>query len=106
MFDQAIWNLFNQLGLTANYLRDNSRGMAALEQHIKYHKEVLPGDCVYIESGVVEVRKDKLLLMRQYMHRLDTKELLAETETLGIHMDTQARKAATLPEFVLQKLST
>ena len=40
MFDQAIWNLFSFLGLSADYLRKNNRGMVALEQNIKYHKEL------------------------------------------------------------------
>jgi len=49
-FDEATWNFFALLGLTPSYLRDNNRGMVALEQNIKYLKEVLAGDNLYVES--------------------------------------------------------
>ena len=43
-FDEATWSYFASLGLTPAKLRDNARGMAALEQNLTYKREVLPGD--------------------------------------------------------------
>ena len=39
-FDEATWQFFNALGLTPQYLRTAQRGMAAVEQHISYMREV------------------------------------------------------------------
>src|SRR6185369_1894662 len=65
-FDQATWTLFAMLGLTASFLRENNRGMAALEQHIQYKKELLAGDCIYIETTISEI-KEKII---KFQHTL------------------------------------
>ena len=101
-FDQAVWNLFSHLGLTADYLRNNNRGMVALEQNIKYHKEVLPGDSIFIESEVLEIR-EKTLRMRHVMFNAVDSGLLSETEVIGLHIDTVKRKGVALPGFVTEK---
>jgi acyl-CoA thioester hydrolase len=36
-FDEATRHLFCALDLTPNFLRDNNRGMAAVEQNIQYN---------------------------------------------------------------------
>ena len=39
-FDEATWHLFTLLGLTPTFLRENARGMAAVEQNIAYKREL------------------------------------------------------------------
>jgi len=101
-FDQAIWNLCSFLGLTAAYLRENNEGMVALEQHIKYFKEVLPGDNIYIESEVIEI-KEKIIRLRHIMYNLESNDIVAETEITGLHIDAKLRKGIAFPEFVQNK---
>ena len=43
MFDQAGWNIFSDLGLTMQFFKQQGRGMAAIEQNIKYKKELIAG---------------------------------------------------------------
>lgn len=38
--DEATWQFFNILGLTPDYLRSQKRGMAAVDQHISYIREM------------------------------------------------------------------
>ncbi|HVJ11136.1 MAG TPA: acyl-CoA thioesterase, partial [Burkholderiales bacterium] len=35
-FDEATWNLFALLGVTTTFLKENRRGMAAVQQNITY----------------------------------------------------------------------
>lgn len=98
-FDEAIWNLFSYIGLTGVYLRENKRGMVALELHIKYHKEVFAGDNIYIESKIIEI-KEKIIRIKHIMFNLESKEMIAETEITGLHIDTELRKGVSFPEFV------
>ncbi len=98
-FDEAIWNLFSCLGLTAKYLRENKRGMVALEQHIKYHKEVIAGDNIYIESEIIEI-KEKTIRIKHIMFKFESKEIVSETEITGLHIDTELRKGVSFPLFV------
>src|SRR5262249_26548587 len=47
-FDEATWTYFSLLGLTPTFLRDNARGMAAVEQRIAYQRELVAGDVVAV----------------------------------------------------------
>ena len=107
-FDEATWNFFALLGLTSKYLRENNRGMVALEQNIKYKKEVFAGDNIYCESEVIEI-KEKIIRFKHIMKDLETKENVSETELVGLHIDTEKRKGIIIPDFVKlnsQKLKT
>jgi len=107
-FDEATWNFFALLGLTSKYLKENNRGMVALEQNIKYLKEVLAGENLYIESEIIEI-KGKKIKFRHVMKNLETREIVSETELVGLHIDTDKRKGVIVPDFVqlnMQKMRT
>ena len=101
-FDEAIRNLFFYLGMTPTYLRENKRGMVALEQHLNYYKEVHAGDCIYIESKVLEIN-EKTMSIQHIMFNMMNEERIAETKITGLHIDTELRKGINLPEFVKVK---
>jgi acyl-CoA thioester hydrolase len=50
-FDEATWNLFAMLGVTATYLKENRRGMAAVQQNITYRREMRAGDTAAVRSA-------------------------------------------------------
>ena len=102
-FDEAIWNFFSHLELTPAYLRENKRGMVALEQHLKYYKEVLAGDNIYIQSEIIEI-KEKIIRLKNIMFNLDSREMVSETEITGLHIDTERRKGIPFPEFVKENV--
>src|SRR4029453_4494517 len=66
-FDEATWQFFASLGLSPRWLRENTRGMAALEQRIAYRRELHAGDVVVVRTGVLEVR-DKVIRFAHQMH--------------------------------------
>ncbi len=101
-FDEATWQLFGGLGITASYMRENNRGLAALEQHTAYKCELLPGDTITIRSGVLEVR-EKVVRFFHEMSKDENDEVAAITALTGVHMDTQARKSCPLPEAVQER---
>ncbi len=103
-FDQATWNLFSHLGLTSGYLRDNNRGMVALEQHIWYKKEILAGDNIFIESEIIEV-KEKIIRFKHTMYNLENNILCSQTELTGLHIDIIKRKSVEFPHFVLENFN-
>jgi acyl-CoA thioester hydrolase len=95
-FDEANWNLFAAIGVTPSYLRDQNRGMAAVQQNITYKRELLAGDIVEIRSHVVEVR-DKVMRYVHEMRNGETGDVVASCEITGVHMDRLARKACPIP---------
>ncbi len=100
-FDQANCNLFAVVGLTPGYFREHNRGMAALDQHILYKRELLAGDNVFIRSSVTEVN-NKTLRCQHQMFNAEKEVLAAEMTLVAAHVDLERRKACPLPAFVKQ----
>jgi acyl-CoA thioester hydrolase len=101
-FDEATWNLFHRVGITAAYLRNNQRGMAAVDQHIEYRRELRAGDVVTVRSEVLELQGRKIRF-RHEMRNDGTDEVAAVTTLLGLHMDTVARKSCPFPSELLEQ---
>jgi len=101
-FDEATWAFFADLGLTPNWLRANERGMAALEQTVKYEREVLPGDTLEVFTKPIEV-KDKTVRFLHTMVDAGSGEVVSTCELVAVHLDTVARKGVALPEDVRAK---
>ena len=64
-FDEATWNLAAMMGMTAQYLKDAKRGMAAVDQRIAYRREALPGDVVTIRTAIIEVRQKSVRFVHE-----------------------------------------
>lgn len=101
-FDEGTWNLLAAIGATPDYLRDNSRGMAALSQKIAYKREVKAGDILVVRSVVLEVREKTVRFVHE-MRNAGTDDIAAVCELVGIHMDTAARKSCAMPAEMLHK---
>lgn len=98
-FDEATWSLLLQIGLTPTYLREQQRGMAAVQQNISYKRELHAGDVVEVRSRLIEIR-DKGVRFVHEMRNVETDEVAATCELTGIHMDRVARKACPLPPAI------
>jgi acyl-CoA thioester hydrolase len=101
-FDEATWQFFNYLGLGPSWLRDNGRGMAAVDQRIAYQHELHAGDVVLVRTGMLEVRPKVLRFVHQ-MSNVETGEIAAQTMLTGVHLDTGSRKSCELPPTVLAR---
>jgi len=96
-FDEATWQLFAMLGITATYLRENNRGMAAVQQNITYKKELFAGTVVTVRSGILEV-KGKVVRFCHEMRNAETDEIAAVAIQTGVFVDSLQRKACPFPE--------
>jgi acyl-CoA thioester hydrolase len=101
-FDEATWQLFSAIGLTPSRLRTEGIGMAGVEQHIEYKRELFPGDVVTVSSVILEV-KDKSIRFAHEMTNDETGEVAARTILVAVHLDAAARKAKALPEDVRER---
>jgi len=101
-FDEATWQLFAMFGLTPSFLREQGRGMAAVQQNIAYRRELRAGDVVSVRSGVLEIR-EKVIRFFHEMHNDETGEIAATAELTAVHLDTALRKSCPFPEPVLER---
>jgi acyl-CoA thioester hydrolase len=103
-FDEATWNLFHRIGVTPSYLRGHQRGMAAVDQHIQYRRELKAGDVITIRSELLELH-DKKIRFRHEMRNDETGEVAAVTTLIGVHMDTELRKSCPFPAEIVARAS-
>src|SRR5215469_6458104 len=101
-FDEATWQLLAAVGLSRSRMSKEGTGMAAVEQHIEYQRELRAGDLVTIRSAVLEV-KEKAIRFRHEMTNDETGELAASTVLVGVYFDVNIRKARELPSDVREQ---
>lgn len=101
-FDEACWQLLAMLGLDRLQFTQNGTGMAAVEQHIQYRRELYPGDAVTIQSALLEVKDKSIHMLHKMVHEASG-EIAATTVVVGVHIDAKIRKAIRLPEDVRQR---
>jgi acyl-CoA thioester hydrolase len=94
LFDQATWVLFDQAGLSTAYFLESGTGMAALEQHLSYKREVFAGTVVTIDSQVLAVTEKTV----RFIHTMrDNEGVVASSEILGTHFDRTAHRSTPFP---------
>jgi acyl-CoA thioester hydrolase len=103
-FDEATWQLLSNIGLSRSRLEKEGAGMAAVEQHIEYKRELRAGDLITIRSAVIEV-KEKSVRFRHEMWNDESGELAATTILVGVHLDLNTRRARSLPPDVRERAS-
>ena len=101
-FDEATWNLLSMAGITSAYMKDQQRGMAAVQNVTTYKKEVFAGDTISIYSRVLEVRERVM----RFEHRMfvNNGDLAATTELTAVHLDLNTRKATPFAAGVREEL--
>src|SRR3954447_17624415 len=97
-FDEACWQLLSMLGLTPSRFAEEGTGMAAVEQHTRYKRELHSGDGVTIQSALLEVKDKSIHMLHKLVHA--SGEVAATTVIVGVHIDATLRKAIRIPEDV------
>jgi acyl-CoA thioester hydrolase len=101
-FEQALWHLFNRIGITPSVLRGDAIRMAGVQQNIRYLKELLPGDLVVVRSRLAEL-KDRSLKMVHEMQHIESGEVCATCELTAVCIDAKTRKPRTFPDEIAAK---
>lgn len=101
-FDEASWQLLSTLALTASRFRTDGSGMAAVEQHTKYRRELRAGDAVSIRSAFLEIGEKSLRMIHEMRNDV-TGEIAATTEIVAVHIDATLRKSARFPADVRER---
>ncbi|BAT60834.1 L-carnitine dehydrogenase [Variibacter gotjawalensis] len=101
-FDEGSFHVLNALGITPQFLRENNRGMAAVEQKIEYKRELFAGDIVEVNSRVVDIR-EKVIIFQHVMTNAANGVEAATTTLTVLHTDKTTRRAIAFPEFVREK---
>lgn len=98
-FDEATWQFFRMLGVTPSYLRKAKRGMAAVDQHISYERELHAGDVVSVRTTLLEIKEKSIRFMHEMLND-ETDQVVARTTLKAVHLDTEARRSCAFAESI------
>jgi acyl-CoA thioester hydrolase len=98
-FEQALWHVFQRIGITPSVLRGDTIRMAGVQQNIHYRKELLPGDLVVVRSSLAEFKERSLKMVHEMQH-VESGEICATCELTAVCIDARTRKPRSFPPEV------
>tara|TARA_R110000824_G_scaffold118960_16_gene272450 strand:- start:37071 stop:38015 length:945 start_codon:yes stop_codon:yes gene_type:complete len=93
----AAFFVRHELGLTPSVIRASNRTMITLEEHYRYHRELLAGDMYTIRTRLIEMREKTLVVLHEIWNAA-TNELSATIVTVGASFDMNTRELVAWDE--------
>jgi acyl-CoA thioesterase FadM len=88
--------------MTPAYMRDQHRGLSTFEFQLGITGDLRPGGLVRVRSGLLHVGGSSIRLFHA-MADARTGRPLATLDQFGVHLDTQARRPAPLPDALRER---
>ncbi len=102
-FDQCVDQLWEEFGITSEYIETTKCSTFAAECHITYQKEVVKDDPIRITSQVLAY-DDKRIHHFQRMYHAEDGYLAATAEWMNLHVDLTARRVTPFPSSIMSGL--
>ena len=102
-FELANRNLIGSLGMK-EYMTENNLGMAVVEQHINYRKEVFEDDLLFVESELLSIA-DKTIKTHHCLYEKLSGRLSAEIKIVSLMFDMSKRKAVSIPNVLREEMT-
>ena len=96
-----IYVTSNRRHLLPEYMRENGRGMAAVEEHHYYKREIQPGDHVIVKTCFIDFTEKWLHVWSVMINRI-TDEICAVNDQRCVHFDTTARRSMAFPAHIYE----
>lgn len=103
-FDEALDEVYDDLGLGGEYLEQEGGSTFTLEAHVNYLREVLEGDPLRIAWQLLDWDPKRVHFFMT-MHHDREGFLAATTEQLSVHVDLRTRRSAPMPDELQQRLA-
>jgi acyl-CoA thioester hydrolase len=102
-FDIGVDEMWNQLGITAEYIETSQCSTFAVECHITYQKELKENEPFRITSQILAY-DDKRIHQFQRMYHAEENYLAATAEWMNLHVDLNSRRVTPFPQSVMSAL--
>lgn len=95
--DRCVDALFDRLGIGEAYAATRRLSTFTVEAHVRYLRELRPGDPVAATARLL-ARDEKRLRLYLTLSHAEEGWLSATSESLSLHVDLDARRAAPFPD--------
>lgn len=102
-FDEGVDALWEQLGITSDYIETNMCSTFAVECHITYQQE-LKEDEPFVVTSQILAYDEKRIHQFQRLYHAEKNYLAATAEWMNMHVDLTSRRVTPFPESILSAL--
>ena len=102
-FDIGVDEMWNQLGITSEYIETSQCSTFAVECHVTYQKELKENEPFRITSQILAY-DDKRIHQFQRMYHAEENYLAATAEWMNLHVDLNSRRVTPFPQSVISAL--
>lgn len=104
LFDRAVDELYELLGLGPDYLKRHKHSTMVAEAHVRYLREVGLSDPVRVSVQLLDYDAKRIHLFEQLLHATEG-WVSATSESMTLHVDMTAKKVAPFPDAVMDALA-
>jgi acyl-CoA thioester hydrolase len=104
IFDRAVDELFEAIGLGPDYLNRTGHSTFTAEAHLRYLRELRAGDPVRVTIRLL-AHDAKRLHYFEDLHHAEQGWLSATSENMSLHVDTRARRTAPFPADITRRIA-
>lgn len=104
-FDRALDQVYDRLGIGADYTASGAGSCFTLEVHVTYLQEVLLNDPLRIHFQLLDCDAKRLHFF-EHMYHAEKGYLAATSEQIALHVDMANRRASPFPAPALERIET
>jgi len=98
----AAWHFQQAIGMGPSVVRERRIGLAAVRQDVHYRRELLAGDLVLVQSGVLAIGGKSLTVLHRMLNA-GSGEIAMTMTNVGVCLDLDDRKAMPLSDEIRTK---
>jgi acyl-CoA thioester hydrolase len=104
LFDRAVDEVYEPLGLGPNYLKRTKHSTMVVEAHVRFLREVHETDPLRVSVQLLDYDAKRIHFFETLLHATES-WVSATCETMTLHVDMTAKKVTPFPDDVLHKLA-
>ncbi len=103
-FDLGVDALWDQFGITTDYVEQTNGSTFAVESHITYQQELVLDDPYFVTAQILAY-DEKRVHQFQRLYHAEKKVLAATGEWMNLHVDLVERRVRPWPEQILENIA-
>src|SRR5262245_3073184 len=104
LFDRAVDEVYELIGIGAEYLKNHRHSTFTAEIHVRYVRELHEGDPVRVTFQLLEFDSKRIHYFEQLFHATEG-WVSATSENMTLHVDMRTKKVAPFPSAIARSLA-
>jgi acyl-CoA thioester hydrolase len=104
LFDRAVDEVYELLGIGAEYLKNHKHSSFTAEIHVRFVRELQEGDPVRVTFQLLEYDSKRIHYFEQLFHATEG-WASATSENMTLHVDMTTKKVAPFPAAIIRTLA-